>query len=584
VLPKKDPNCRIVAEKGKCFECEPNHFYNEKENKCVPCFANCNSCYGPEANQCQNCFVDKFALVDSADKKAYKMACVESCPVEQGGKKLIPNYFNMRCIENGNVEEEKPTEKYSFRRTHKEGKVTKETLAFDVKQFNLELTKYIEQSTKNFKEWAEKNPYMKNEFSEHCNFRGKLVQSISISREAHLVCKCSTGYYDLTCSTEQTLHDQIQKFARSILNDLTALKSTGEDQEISEIFIGLVAGSFSESTLEEMVETISSLVKIGDQICGNIPLMMKMFDAVITANYNYGYHLENSLDSATDIDAPKMKEKMYRRLHRIMDLQKETAKNCFSNGQISTYIMTSTNSFQSVLQPHRSGLFTDEAVGVSPPDIMGTSSISRPILINYISQELEGVDPNPFLVYPIVYSSILFDQYTAYDYTISSYMVAPNLLCAQTKTEDYDCAKALTAKRSLTIRFPLRHLLASSGEIKDKLKCMKVAYSDTELKPMSIEGTPVEKFDFEGIKKELVAECKFSNVNEDELDHSFYTVGFKQEAMPKPEHKSDIETIWEETDENSKVQLPVYPRKPKDAPSSARLLAVGLLSILACLL
>ena len=583
---QKDSNCRIVDEKGKCFECESNHFYNEKENKCLPCFTSCNSCTGPQSKHCQSCFVDRLALFGGTPKTSSLISCVENCPVEQAGKKIVPDYFTMRCIENGKAEEQKPTEKYSFRRTQKIGKVTKETLAFDVKQFNLELTKYIQESTKSFKEWAVKNPYMKNEFSEQCNYRGKLVQSISISREAHLVCKCSSSYHELTCSIEPALYDQIQKFARSILNDLNALKPSGQDQEISEIFINLAAGSLSESTLAEMVQSISGLVNNGNQICGNIPLIMKMFDAVITANYNYGYEIENSLDTATDIDSAKFKEKLYRRLHKIMDLQKETAKNCFTSGQINDITLTSTTSFQSVLKAYELGMFIQNqknSVGVPPPNILGTSSTTRPIMINYISSELEAVDPNPFLVYPIVYSSILFDQITTYDYTISSYMVAPNILCAQTKTEDYDCSKALTAKRSLNIRFPLRHVLASNGEITEKLNCMKVSYSDTELKPKAMSEKPVDKFYTEGIKKELIAECIFNDVNEDELDHTFYTVGFKSDSMPKPQHKSDIEKIWEETDENSKVQLPVYPRKFEIKSSSLYMMSLGLTLIMACL-
>lgn len=581
--PQEDSNCRILGEAGKCFECERGHYFDEKEKKCHPCAAGCGSCSGSEANQCTTCYVDKFALIEGTIQTYQKMSCVESCPAEEKGKKLIPDYFNMRCIPDDKPEEIKPTEKYSFRRTQKDGKVTKETLSFDVKQFGLELTKYIEESTKSFREWAVKNPYMKNEFSEQCNYRGKLIQKISLTREVHLVCKCSRGFHDLTCSIETMLYEQIQKFARSILNDLVAVKPSGEDQGLSEIFIGLSAGSLSETTLTEMVDVISGLVNRGDQICGNVVLIMKMFDSVIWSNYNYGYEVENKLD-ITDIDSAKFKYTLYRRLHRIMELQKEAARKCFTSGQTDEITMASTSTFQSVLRAYHKGLFEDEirnAVAIPPPNIFGTSSITRPIFLNYISKNLEALNPNPLLVYPVVYSSMLFDQYSSYDYIISSYMVSPILLCAQTKSEDYNCSKAFEEERSLKVRFLLRHMTVADGEIRNNLKCLQVNYSDTELKPLAMVESAVSKFETEGLRKDLIAVCEFEKVNRIELADVYYTVGFKKEAQPTPQHKSEIEKIWEETNDSSKVQLPVYPRKPKAKSSTLLLLKLAIGSLCA---
>ncbi len=54
---EKNPrNCsmsfQVLDEKMECAECDEG-YYSNQDNQCAPCYPNCNSCVGPNLDQCE---------------------------------------------------------------------------------------------------------------------------------------------------------------------------------------------------------------------------------------------------------------------------------------------------------------------------------------------------------------------------------------------------------------------------------------------------------------------------------------------------------------------------------------------------
>ena len=238
-------NCMDCESYDKCGDCRDGFFFDLKSKKCEKCDKNCLECSEKKDN-CNICPIDYFKFSEEivihkkqslgifnsflnfelgdlgkvqTDHKEIqtKIQCLEKCPEEYEGKKVIIDYSQMRCVVSLN--DEKKPEKHLNPLNFKGNLI--ERLKKLKRNYFMTINK--PSSDKLLKGGQDK--------SADCNFNGKIKREIRGIFDNYQYCDCDEDFVGDFCNIPLNYFKNIQKELGKILNKIgKSFKNKGKNK------------------------------------------------------------------------------------------------------------------------------------------------------------------------------------------------------------------------------------------------------------------------------------------------------------------------------------------------------------------
>lgn len=572
------------AKDGKCLSCDVGYYLDQPTSTCKKCSQGCLSCIGEGIDKCMWCPVSKFTLrpnTDNTISPANKMrpdicillpqalTCTESCK----DPFPIADLLGGECIK-GSAQPEPPKSKYTFTitpRTSSEPDTVVREIMKDTYTYLIELSKYDIQYRIHMEKWSNDNKALSQMWSKRCNYRGVLVERVTYEREAFFECNCMKGHLGIDCAINSEQYHSMQKHIVTLLTELESyMKSANQDNWL-QAFINLNSGAHSRNTLDRLGEALSEYVLVHSKIIFQPQTFIGALDSVFRSHYRH--HLQGVRDLTSkhyDLDEVEFLKTLHERVHKLIHLGRDTLRRSLAI-QKDGFSISRSEAFQvSFTRPNKDqvteGSDLKNMIAIFPPNLMGTSHVIEPVLVNVNCAAVRNNVENYF-INSWAFSNLLFSK-TIYDGIIISYVVAIDV-----NGDPFNAGVCNQNGDNLRVKFPLR--VTPTDAERSKLSCLVMTFEESS---STHKYRQIEKlnFGYYAESKQPYIECDYGAFQV--TSETFFTVGYRGHESHFHTGKLD-RVAMDESDE-----LPT-PLKQYELPKHAFLaccitLLLGTLSIL----
>ena len=565
------------AKDNKCLACDIGYYLDTLSGTCKKCASGCLSCIGEGSERCMWCPVSRLAvkqsnpnspMVPGAQVKPsicifvpLAISCVESCKDPYG----VTDLLSGECIK-GSAQPEPPKNKYAFTitsRTSSEPDATVREIMQDTYTYLMELSKYDMQARINARNWAFQNPEKAKIWSPRCNWKGVLVERINYEREVYFECECMDGHAGIDCAINREEFHSIQKHVLALLTELETYMRAPNQENWLQSFINLNSGSHSRHTLDRLGEALAQYTIGHGKIMFQQQTFLGALDAVFRSHYRHYLQVVRDLNSKRfDTGEAEFKKNLYDRVHKLIHIGRDTLRR--SLGLLKDgFVISRSEAFQvSFTRPTKEqvtgGTGEPNLIAVFPPNLMGTSHVSHPVLLNVNCAAVRN-DLEKYFIDSWAFSNLLFSK-TIYEGILISYVVAVDV--ASDPTNPAVCGQP---GDNLRIRFPLR--ITPTDTEKGKLRCLAMTFEAASSNHKYTEF-PGGNLGYYSESKQPYLECEFGPFQV--TSETFFTAGYLGEQSHY--HTEKLKRVA--LDENDDYHLAQYKLPSWAATSVTSLLAL----------
>lgn len=529
-VPSTLEGCDVVTEEG-CIGCKNGLYLDEKTKKCNKCHASCVSCSGPNEDDCNGCGADKFTLYkeDKTDKPntsqqigadvvicvvRLQNKCFANCPQND----YKEDFFLRQCIKK-TEEEKKPKSKYIFSRSSQQ--TSWETLLQDSFSFLVQYKTYQYEAITIAKEWAEQNKEAAKQFSSICNYRGKVEEKVSLTRETYYRCRCLEGNHGFNCWIDTDMYNTIQAFVTGFIYDMSSLNFNVHEEQLFLIIKNLASTHLNLGSLGSINYFLDTkLSKAYQYKLSRVLSYLETADTMIKAYQGEKSEIMASLDGkTTDISYDGTKNSIYGHFRQIIELSRKVVGA--SLNKTDSFRNTNTQSFQATFITPTENTFSPnkkEWITIYPGDIYTYSVSDGKIEFVLVNKQMNVAYGYLGLV-AWAYNAVLFPKQKRFASFLLSVQVVDHRIQKEFEISSNDSSD------ELEVIFPLR-IVPSNVKVESKLQCATIEFSGTKEPVLTL--TPVHAVTESAENKKLVAVCKFKNYR---LKDIYYTVSYTGEEV-----------------------------------------------------
>lgn len=520
------------AKDGKCLACDIGNYLDNTSRTCKKCAPGCLSCIGEGSERCMWCPVSRLSVKQSNVNHAMTpgaqvkpaiciyvplaISCVESCKDPYG----VPDLLAGECIK-GSSQPEPPKNRYAFTissRSGSEPDTTVREIMRDTYTYLMELSKYDLQARLHARNWAFQNPAKAKAWSPRCNWKGLLVERINYEREVYFECECMDGHAGIDCAINREEFHSIQKHVLTLLTELEGYMRGSSQENWLQSFINLNSGSHSRHTLDRLGEALAQYTVSHGKMMIQHQTFLGALDAVFRSHYRHYLQAVRDLNTKRfDTDEAEFKKNLHDRIHKLIHIGRDTLKRSL-NLQKEGFVISGSEAFQmSFTRPTKEqvtgGTNEQNLIAVFPPNLMGTSHVSHPVLLNVNCAAVRN-DLEHYLINSWAFSNLLFSK-TIYEGILVSYVVAVDV--ASDSSNPAVCSQP---GDNLRIRFPLR--ITPTDSEKGKLRCLAMVFEAASSNHKYTEY-PGGNIGYYAESKQPFLECEFGPFQV--TSETFFTAG-----------------------------------------------------------
>lgn len=429
-------NCLVCATETVCKQCRHGMFFNKEEKKCKKCPMNCLRCTSDGQN-CMSCPLNYYTLEEeliSHNTSNSKMIlpnifslifgamlsspsfnitqikiinkCVERCPKEVEGKKVIVDESKRKCRVVINKDMEKNVHTLDLPATSKDDTVLDTIMALKVK---------YDEEIMNLKKSSLINDALTDNSAE-CFNHGMLDKKIKADSSFY-ICKCDDGYMGDNCQISSHLYKNVQKNIIQIFKKMETdfVNHNMHSQKlILKAFILVNKFKLSKMVLDKMIFLLSSTLSHNKEMDNKRELYI-LYDAILLNLFDLleDIRKKSSEELASNIELKKLEKKIYVDIHLVMQMLENSleelkyAQSFLDRGSIE-YITFDTYSY--TISEYRFKDFKDKdsSFKVNNPNIDTSFNINAQNSISFKFKEGFKIDDSPYNLQILTFSAQLF--------------------------------------------------------------------------------------------------------------------------------------------------------------------------------